>query len=115
MADAVPAVPSTEGGGVAPPWKFSPQQTTMPVPAWIAQLCALPSAIADAVRLGEAPAPQPTIGPEAAAGLPASRPMLTVSVNATHNGRATEDSNSGATSKDRGTIGEAIRTVPLHR
>jgi hypothetical protein len=39
IAVAVPAVPSTEGGGVDS-WRnpLSPQQTTAPVPAWIAQL-----------------------------------------------------------------------------
>ena len=36
IVKAVPAVPSTEaGGGVSP---LTPQQTTAPVPAWIAQL-----------------------------------------------------------------------------
>ena len=58
MALAVPLVPSTEAGGEA--WftvawrrteKFEPQQTTLPVPAWIAQLCLCPTAIALAVPL----------------------------------------------------------------
>jgi len=38
MAEAVPALPSTEGGAVASPEALSPQQTTAPVPCWIAQL-----------------------------------------------------------------------------
>jgi hypothetical protein len=41
IAEALPAVPSTEGGGVACPASSSSslalQQTTAPVPAWIAQ------------------------------------------------------------------------------
>src|SRR5262245_20565781 len=49
IAEAVPAVPSTEGGGVACPSRFQPQQTTAPLPAWIAQLCRPPAAIVKAV------------------------------------------------------------------
>ncbi len=48
IAEAVPSVPSTEGGGVACP-RYEPQQTTAPLPAWIAQLWPLPAAIAEAV------------------------------------------------------------------
>src|SRR5262245_47016375 len=51
IAEAVPSVPSTEGGGVACPWSFKPQQTTVPLPAWIAQLCPEPTVIAVAVPL----------------------------------------------------------------
>jgi hypothetical protein len=39
IAEAVPAVPFTEGGGVPSPKELEPQQMTAPVPAWIAQLC----------------------------------------------------------------------------
>jgi hypothetical protein len=49
MALAVPVVPSTEGSGVDWPELSYPQQTTFPVPAWIAQLCHPPAAIAVAV------------------------------------------------------------------
>ena len=48
MAVAVPLVPSTEAGG---DWLAELQQTTLPVPAWIAQLCEPPAAIAVAVPL----------------------------------------------------------------
>src|SRR5262245_49401543 len=47
IAEAVPALPSTEGGGAGP--MMAPQQTTFPVPAWMAQLRFWPSAIATAV------------------------------------------------------------------
>lgn len=49
MAQAEPAAPFTEGGGVAWPEVSRPQHTTAPVPAWIAQLWPLPTAIAEAV------------------------------------------------------------------
>src|SRR5262249_61616682 len=49
FAGAVPAVPSTEGGGVVGAMPFPPQQTTAPVPAWIAQLWYPPAVIAEAV------------------------------------------------------------------
>src|SRR5262245_45224109 len=49
IAEAVPAVPSTDGGGVASPETFPPQQTTAPPSAWIAQLWPPPAAIAEAV------------------------------------------------------------------
>jgi hypothetical protein len=44
-------VPSTVGGAAACPKSFQPQQTTAPVPAWIAQLWFPPIAIAEAVPL----------------------------------------------------------------
>jgi hypothetical protein len=49
MATAVPDVPFTEAGGVAWPDALSPQHTTAPLSAWIAQLCTKPTAIALAV------------------------------------------------------------------
>jgi hypothetical protein len=49
IAEAVPEVPFTAAGGVAAPWVSAPQQTTAPVPAWIAQECKSPAAIAVAV------------------------------------------------------------------
>ncbi len=48
MAVAVPAGPPT-GGGVAWPALLAPQQTILPVPAWIAQACAPPAPISVAV------------------------------------------------------------------
>ena len=39
MALAIPETPLTASGGVAWPWVSSPQQTTLPVTVWIAQLC----------------------------------------------------------------------------
>src|SRR5215471_17477461 len=51
IADAAPAVPLTEAGGVACNQSFAPQQTTAPLPAWIAQLCSSPAAIAVAVPM----------------------------------------------------------------
>jgi hypothetical protein len=45
----VPALPSTEGGGVACPFQLAPQQTTAPLPAWIAQLWYLLVAIGEAL------------------------------------------------------------------
>ena len=47
MAMEVPA--STDAGGDISPYKFKPQQTTLPLPAWIAQLWENPAAIALAV------------------------------------------------------------------
>jgi hypothetical protein len=49
IAAAVPALPFTDGGGVACPTEFSPQQMTAPVAAWIAQLKLSPVATAIAV------------------------------------------------------------------
>ncbi len=49
IAEAAPAVPFTEGGGVACPTKLLPQQTTAPVPAWMAQLWPASAAIAEAL------------------------------------------------------------------
>jgi len=43
-------MPLIDAGGVACPKKSDPQQTTAPVPAWIAQLCPPPSAIAVALQ-----------------------------------------------------------------
>jgi hypothetical protein len=49
MSVAVPESPLTAFGGVAWPSEFRPQQTTLPVPAWIAQLWAKSAAISVAV------------------------------------------------------------------
>ena len=38
MSVAVPKTPLTVSGGVAMSYRFQPQQTTLPVPAWIAQV-----------------------------------------------------------------------------
>jgi hypothetical protein len=38
IAEALPAAPFTEAGGVACPISLAPQQTTTPLPDWIAQL-----------------------------------------------------------------------------
>ena len=49
IAIALPALPSTDAGGLAWPEKSSPQQATAPVPNWIAQLWKGPAAIAIAL------------------------------------------------------------------
>src|SRR5262249_61290002 len=89
IAEAVPAVPSTEGGGVVSPLTSTPQQTTAPVPAWIAQLwpmgaqlkiqnSAPPAAIAEAVPAvpstegGAAALPTGSSPPHATPPVPAS-------------------------------------------
>jgi hypothetical protein len=47
MALAVPLVPLTDAGGKGWPLSLpAPQQTTFPVPAWIAQLWPAPAAMA---------------------------------------------------------------------
>src|SRR5262245_11178876 len=48
----MPLVPSTAEGGVDCPPELSPQQTTAPVPRWIAQLWDGAAAIAEAVPSG---------------------------------------------------------------
>ena len=45
-AVAVPDVPLTASGGDASPDPFPPQQTTLPVPVWTAQVWYLPAAMA---------------------------------------------------------------------
>jgi hypothetical protein len=49
MLVAVPETPLTASGGVALPKPSLPQQTTLPEPAWIAQLCLTPAAMSLAV------------------------------------------------------------------
>ncbi len=46
---AVPETPLTALGGVAWPLPSKPQQTTLPVPAWIAQLWKRPAVMSVAV------------------------------------------------------------------
>ena len=70
MAVAVPETPLTASGGVAWPEESLPQQTTLPVTAWIAQLWSWPAETSVAVAEtpltasgGVGPAPQQTTLP----------------------------------------------------
>ena len=45
MSVAVPQTPLTVSGGVDWPRLSRPQQTTLPVPSWIAQLCSPPGSL----------------------------------------------------------------------
>ena len=85
MSLAVPETPLTSSGGVAWPQRSQPQQTTLPVPAWIAQLWAPPAAMwvavpempltaSGGVAWPKSSRPQPTTGPsDAAASAPPTR------------------------------------------